>query len=401
MFRIRRGAVVLVSAATLLASPGGPVGAEPDPDRLDEIEAEIEQKQEQIEAAEERGAAVREQLAEASAKRDALAGRVQVLSGDLEVAEAHLADVRAQLDQAQIDLHRWTDKLHHARERARAQQARLDERAANAYMVGPGVFIDALLGAEDFGDLAQRVEYVRSVLSLDARILRGLKVARAAVGRHQDRVDAFERQVVDQWKAVQAEVERIQQLKAQQESLLGQVDLEVAVQQDLLTDLEAARERYEEAVAALEAESARIEGLLQSDASTGSGQTGGEFAWPTSGPIVSGFGWRTHPVYGTARFHAGVDIDGACGQPIYAAEDGTVVSAGYNGGYGNATVIDHGDGLATLYGHQTSIAVSSGQAVSRGQTVGYVGTTGLSTGCHLHFEVRVNGTPVDPVPYLT
>ena len=116
---------------------------------------------------------------------------------------------------------------------------------------------------------------------------------------------------------------------------------------------------------------------------------------------MSGFGYRVHPVYGTTRFHSGVDIDGACGQPIFAGEDGTVLSAGSNGGYGYATVIDHGDGLSTLYAHQSSLGVSSGSSVSRGSQIGAVGTTGLSTGCHLHFEVRVNGEPVDPVPYLT
>jgi murein DD-endopeptidase MepM/ murein hydrolase activator NlpD len=190
-------------------------------------------------------------------------------------------------------------------------------------------------------------------------------------------------------------------MKAEQESLLGQIDLEIQSTAATLEDLTAAREQYEAAVAALEAESARIQGLIQGTGSTGSGQIGGELFWPTDGPIVSGFGYRTHPIYGTTRFHSGVDIDGACSQPIFAAEDGAVLSAGSNGGYGLATVIDHGNGLSTLYGHQSSLGVSSGQRVGRGEQIGLVGTTGLSTGCHLHFEVRVNGEPVDPVPYLT
>ncbi len=96
-----------------------------------------------------------------------------------------------------------------------------------------------------------------------------------------------------------------------------------------------------------------------------------------------------------------MDIDGACGQAIWAAGGGRVLSAGWSGGYGLTTVVDHGGGLATLYAHQSGISVASGQGVSRGQVIGSVGTTGWSTGCHLHFEVRVNGSPVDPVPYLT
>ena len=117
-------------------------------------------------------------------------------------------------------------------------------------------------------------------------------------------------------------------------------------------------------------------------------------------PITSGFGPRVHPIYGDVRMHTGIDFGASMGTPIRAAADGIVVSAGPFGGYGNATVIDHGNGLATMYAHQSQIIVSAGQRVSRGQVIGYVGSTGFSTGPHLHFEVRVQGTPVDPMQYL-
>jgi murein DD-endopeptidase MepM/ murein hydrolase activator NlpD len=110
---------------------------------------------------------------------------------------------------------------------------------------------------------------------------------------------------------------------------------------------------------------------------------------------------RYRPILHYYRLHAGVDIGGACGQPIWAAEDGVVLYAGYNGGYGYETLIDHGGGLATLYAHQTQIQVSVGQVVTRSEQIGLVGSTGLSTACHLHFEVRINGVPTDPVPFLT
>jgi murein DD-endopeptidase MepM/ murein hydrolase activator NlpD len=127
----------------------------------------------------------------------------------------------------------------------------------------------------------------------------------------------------------------------------------------------------------------------------------GVLAVPIPGaPITSGFGPRVHPIYGDVRMHTGIDFGASSGTPIRAAADGVVVSAGPLGGYGNATVIDHGNGLATLYGHQSSIAVAPGQRVRRGQVIGYVGCTGLCTGPHLHFEVRVRGTPVDPMQYL-
>ncbi len=116
--------------------------------------------------------------------------------------------------------------------------------------------------------------------------------------------------------------------------------------------------------------------------------------------VTSRFGFRTHPIFGTRRLHAGTDFRGATGTPVLAAAGGTVVYAGPRGGYGNAVIIDHGGALATLYAHQSRLSVATGDRVETGQAVGAVGSTGFSTGPHLHFEVRVNGTPVDPLNYL-
>jgi murein DD-endopeptidase MepM/ murein hydrolase activator NlpD len=401
MLRTRSATVALAAAVALLGT-GQPLTAQPDPpDRLDRVEHQLENKEEQLEATKEESRDARAQLAESQERRQALTAEVRDLQGELLVAQAELADVQAALDVAREELGRWTSRLHRARDNLAAHQTLLNERAATAYKLGPTAYLDVLLGTKDLTTLADRTFYVERVLSIGSSLLAGVRVARTLVAERQDRVQVYEDSVTERFQEVRQQTARIAAMKAQQESLLGQIDLEIDTTGDALGDLNAARERYEDAVAALEAESARIQGLIQGTGSSGSGQIGGELFWPTAGPIVSGFGYRTHPIYGTTRFHSGVDIDGACGQPIFAAEDGTVLSAGSNGGYGLATVIDHGDGLSTLYGHQSSLGVSSGQAVERGQQIGLVGTTGLSTGCHLHFEVRVNGAPVDPVPYLT
>ena len=136
--------------------------------------------------------------------------------------------------------------------------------------------------------------------------------------------------------------------------------------------------------------------------SSGGGHGTGVLMWPAGSRslVTSYFGWRIHPILGTRRFHTGIDIGVGYGTAIRAADSGKVIYAAGNGGYGNCTIVDHGGGISTLYAHQASIAVGYGATVSRGQVIGYVGSTGLSTGPHLHFEVRSGGQPVDPLGYL-
>ena len=150
----------------------------------------------------------------------------------------------------------------------------------------------------------------------------------------------------------------------------------------------------------LQAESRRLAALIRQRQSRGNGQVGrGGLLWPTPGPITSRYGYRTHPIYGTRRMHAGIDIGAPSGQAIVSAKAGTVVHAGPMGSYGNLVVVDHGNGFSTAYAHQTRVATSDGARVSAGQVIGYVGSTGASTGPHLHYETRVNGEPVDPMRY--
>jgi len=127
---------------------------------------------------------------------------------------------------------------------------------------------------------------------------------------------------------------------------------------------------------------------------------GGKLAWPVAGRLTSGFGYRIHPIFGVRRFHSGIDIAAPYGTLVKAADGGQIVQAGYFGGYGYSVMVYHGGGFATWYAHLSSINVSVGQFVERGQVIGLVGSTGWSTGPHLHFEVRINGSPQNPMGYL-
>jgi murein DD-endopeptidase MepM/ murein hydrolase activator NlpD len=398
-----RAPLTIVCVLAMLA-PAGPAVHANDADdmaRLKRIRARLERTRDALSETNQERQGVLSDLAASDARRDQLTGRIGDLGTQLASARRRLGVLRTKLDRTRLELFRWTRRLEDTRRDLRVQENRLDNRAATAYKLGPGGYLDLILGSQDFRSLIDRAEFLEKVLGADTNLLLGIRTSKGMLAEHETRVREYERSVSGQWDEVKAETDRIQELRAQQLALRAEVDEEIAIREGLLGDIEQQRKKYIAAVRELEAQSAAIEGRLRSGGSRGSGRGHGQLFWPADGPITSGFGWRVHPIFGYRRFHAGVDIDAGCGSPIWAADSGRVISAGWMGGYGLATVIDHGNGLATLYAHQSSIGVSGGQSVRRGGHIGSVGTTGWSTGCHLHFEVRVNGEPVDPVPYLT
>lgn len=400
----RHSFLVVLCALAVLVAAGAPVGAQSagPQQQLDRIRERIERTRELIRQADQEREGVLEDLARSDARRSELSARIERLTGELTDAEARLHVLQASLDRTQEELHRWTRRLERTRDRLANQRETLGTRAAAVYRLGPAGFLDLVLGAEDLRSLSDRVQFVSSVLDNDSFLLQSITTTRSQVGEHRERIAEFEEHLTSERDLVRREVDRIEQLRSQQETLRAEVEEEIANREALLGDIEATKRGYVQAVKELEAESVRIQAMIQGGAgSTGSGNPNARLAWPAPGSITSGFGWRIHPIFGTQRFHAGVDINAPCGAPIWAAEGGNVISSGWHGGYGETIIVDHGDGLSTLYAHQSSRMASTGQHVSRGQRIGTVGTTGWSTGCHLHFEVRVNGSPVDPVPYLS
>jgi murein DD-endopeptidase MepM/ murein hydrolase activator NlpD len=194
----------------------------------------------------------------------------------------------------------------------------------------------------------------------------------------------------------------IQRIESYQEQLNEAMHLDKM----LVEKLKTSREAYEMAENQLERESMTIERQIMSMTSGGGAVLGstGRFMAPVGGRVTSGFGYRVHPIFRSMRFHSGIDFGVGYGTPIRAADGGRIITAGWQGGYGKVVIINHGSrggqNLSTLYGHMSSIAVGNGQQVSKGQVVGYVGSTGFSTGAHLHFEVRLNGRPVNPLGFL-
>ncbi len=275
----------------------------------------------------------------------------------------------------------------------------LEQRVRAAYIDEPPDLIAFLVSASSFDEVIDSVELVSRISAQDRRIAREVERAKKRA--------AFERKATAETKRLQAATvsvisARTVEAQAARDELAGERDRLATVRslkQSALTNSRETREEYLGEVEGLLAESAalaeRIRGAQRDAGSSGTGQpSAAGLVWPCDGVVVSGFGMRW------GRMHEGIDIGCAFGAPNRAAAAGTVIHSGWLGGYGNLVVIDHGNGLSTAYAHATSLLVSVGQAVSQGETVSLVGSTGNSSGPHLHFEVRVNGSAVDPLFYL-
>ncbi|HEY5517104.1 MAG TPA: peptidoglycan DD-metalloendopeptidase family protein [Coriobacteriia bacterium] len=322
------------------------------------------------------------QIGTASQRRANLDSQIALLRAQVAVKEAGIAELQFDFDR-----------------RSEALSARVDAY----YRTGDWAYVEMLLSSENLADLIQRTEFVTMLIQDDEDAANELEATRVALEQANDELGRALETIQVKRSEVRAEELGLKSLQsASDRSRVAQQ----AVQNEkaaLLTQTKKNIARLRAMALAEEQESARIANLLKGGGSShGSGKYAGTFAWPTPGytHVSSPFGMRMHPILHVRKMHTGIDIHVSYGARIVAAGSGTVISAGWNGGYGNFTMIDHGDGLVTCYAHQSSILVHKGQYVKEGATIGKVGSTGMSTGAHLHFEVRVNGTPRNPMSYL-
>jgi murein DD-endopeptidase MepM/ murein hydrolase activator NlpD len=257
------------------------------------------------------------------------------------------------------------------------------------YTRGHVDIVEVVAGSVSFSDFANRVYFLQRVAHQDLDLLEEVRE---------------ERRTRDEYKqTVEAQENELKKLHGIWEQKRREYAEEQAQQGVLLKKLAQERAAYESRIAANERTSREITAMLlryhrysPKGRARFSKRWGGSLRMPVPGPILSGFGWRVHPIYGVTKFHYGVDIGASVGTPIRAAADGIVVYSGWWGAYGNCVIIDHGSGMTTVYAHCQRLRASRGQKVSAGDAIATVGSTGLSTGPHLHFELRRQGTPVSP-----
>jgi murein DD-endopeptidase MepM/ murein hydrolase activator NlpD len=371
------------------------------------------------------GSTIEQRIAAERAKAQSLQMRLHDKRAELRAVTAHYDDLQAQLTQTNVAIDdvngrigslqgqqdatqrriAWnTTELDAARKSLLLHDELLKRRLVDIYEYGDISYVNALIAARSFSEFVERWEDLRLLIAANERAVRARKAAEARVA------------------AVEADLERtrleLQQEQEAQEEARSQLG-SLADERRNLVQLAAVRRRsVASEVAEMEsltaAEESSLEALIlererelesqQRAAGIAGGAesqgSAGMFSWPVTGTITSPFGWRSNPFGGAPEFHQGLDIAAPTGTTVTAAAGGTVIMAQWYGGYGNYILIDHGGGYSTGYGHLSAIYVSSGQVVQRGQAIGAVGSTGQSTGPHLHFEVRIAGKPVDPAPRL-
>jgi murein DD-endopeptidase MepM/ murein hydrolase activator NlpD len=327
---------------------------------------------------------------------------VQSLDSDIAALDSRIAANHEQLRASTRRLADLTDQLQSILRKLDRRTQAFTARAVAAYKAGPTGNLDALLSSQSFGDLMDTYTYYQSAVAEDASLMHQIQDLRDAIETHRTAVENSQRAIL----AARARLQNDRHAVARERSKkrLALADLKSLIHQKhaAVNQIETKKTALEQAIAENQRESAQIGALLQAAGGPAGPALsgGGQFLWPAVGPITSPFGWRIHPIFGTREFHAGVDIGVPYGTTVAAADSGTVEFAGTMTGYGNVVVIDHGAGLATLYGHLSAYSVMVGQVVGRGSPIANVGCTGYCTGPHLHFEVRLNGSPVDPLPYL-
>jgi murein DD-endopeptidase MepM/ murein hydrolase activator NlpD len=391
MRRIPLALVVLLLAAT-------PAFGD-DVTKKHQVDAQITSLQGKLSAHKQQEQALRNQVAGYTSQIRTLESKAGDVSLKLSTLEADLALHQKRLD-ALNSLFRLQSKRFAFLEAEYAESMRtLNRRLVDIYESDQASTLDVFLGAANVQEALDQVAFMTDIGVQDRRIATEVSHAKAQVKAARAKTKKVRSTVQSEAKVITA---RTEQTRLVRNELLGARDQIASTKQQKLTDLSqlSASERAEaEEIDSLQASSAaltaRIQAAQAQHSSSGpSTPSSAGLIWPASGPVTSPFGFRW------GRMHEGIDIGASYGSAIHAAAGGTVIYCGWESGYGNLTVIDHGGNLATAYGHQSSIAVTCGQQVSQGQVIGYVGSTGHSTGPHLHFEVRINGSPVDPMGYL-
>lgn len=410
-----KGVIGVIMAAVLLIGATGTAFAAPESadslddainkgtDALSDAQDEKKQLQSNLSAAQ----AMKKELENA---KTALTGDVVELDSQMSEVSNDLLEVQNLLDTKEAELDKTTKELAQAKIDVKKQYEDMKLRIKFMYENGTMSYIQILLSSGSFSELLNKAEYIEQVSEYDRNMLQTYQ-------DNRDKITRLEKDLKDQKEVLEQVKGDVEAKQTEMAGLISDKQTEIEGYESDIQNKEEAIKEYEAMIAeqdstikALEASVAAAKAkrtqMTVSDNSTNAADQphygGGAFVWPAPSytRISDDYGYRTHPILGIQKFHSGVDMAAPSGSSILAAADGTVVAATYNATMGNYVMIDHGNGLYTIYMHASALYVSSGQSVSAGSTIAAVGSTGRSTGAHLHFSVRQNGNYVSPWNYL-
>lgn len=377
---------------------------------VESLKESIRAKQAQIEEAEKekkkiQGSItnVRAVIAGLEQEKASLEAYVTELDKNLTDVEAKIAELKELIADKEREIEETEAELEEAEETQRVQYENMKKRIKFMYEKGDTFYIDMIVNSGSFGDMLNKAYYVEKLSEYDRNKLDEYKAVCEYVAACKEQLES-EKEILDAAKVkVEEEEENLNALISAKESEINSKSSDINNKQAAIKEYEAYLAEQVATIQALEAAVAAERAQLSEESGGVITYDGGMFKWPCPSytRISDDYGNRIHPILGIEKFHNGIDLAAASGAPILAAYDGKVVAAAYNASMGNYIMINHGDGLYTIYMHASSLYVSTGDTVSRGQKIAGVGTTGRSTGNHLHFSVRRNGSYVSPWNYLS
>jgi len=315
------------------------------------------------------------------AQSDALEREIDIIQTEIYTIDDIIADADSQILEKEEEIARIQGDIDIQDEKFKETLRAMDENSTISY-------IDLIFSSQNLSELLINIETINEITAHDMSII--------------DEMTRLKTEVEDAKAEIEAKKQEQEEARSIATDKQNQLSAKMKEKENLAKALEKDIEKYKQVYEEARRQEEALKGSLKYSTSTSEYLGSGQFCWPAPSytRISSPYGWRNHPIYKTQKFHSGVDLAAPGGSNILAAENGKVISAGWNGGYGNCLVVDHGGGISTLYAHASRLCVSKGEYVTKGQVIAKVGTTGNSTGNHLHFEVLVNGKTTNPMSYI-